>query len=71
MNSGVADLLGDSVQVEGLVVAGRGVDVTRVVDRVLVRNQHRLRHFEARAASSRSRPRASSIDWNVNGLLSR
>ena len=42
----VADLLGDRVQVEGLVVAGRGVDVTRVVDRVLVRNQDRLRHLE-------------------------
>ena len=42
----VADLLGDGVQVEGLVVAGRGVGVAGVVERVLVRHQHRLRHLE-------------------------
>ena len=43
----VADLRGDGIQVEGLVVPGGGVRVARVVDRVLVRHEHGLGHLEA------------------------
>ena len=43
----VADPLRDGVQVEGLVVAGGGVGVARVVHRVLVGDEHGLRHLEA------------------------
>ena len=42
----VADLPGDGIQVERLVVAGRGVGVAGVVERVLVRHQHRLGDLE-------------------------
>ena len=43
----VADLVGDRVEVERLVVAGGGVGVLRVVDRVLVRHQRRVGHLQA------------------------
>ena len=42
----VADLLGDRVEVERLVVLGRGVGVPRVVHRVLVRHEYGLWHLE-------------------------
>ena len=43
----VADLLGDPLEVERLVVLGRRVGEARVVGRVLVRDEHRLRHLQA------------------------
>ena len=45
----VADLLGDRGQVERLVVLVRGVLKARVVRRVLVRHEHRLRHLQTEA----------------------
>ena len=43
----IADLPGDGVQVERLVVAGGGIGVAGVVDRVLKGHEHRFRHLEA------------------------
>ena len=55
----VADVRGDRAEVERQVVLRRRVLEARVLGRVLVRDEHRLAAPSARAAASRSRPRAS------------